>query len=67
MSNEITLLPCAFCGGESRIEEGWEGDEYCVHAYCINCPAEMIFYGTDKAHARSAISEYWNKRGDIGV
>lgn len=56
------LESCPFCCGDVGVEEGWDGDEYCVHLYCKDCPAEMIEYGPDKNTAWRYAEESWNRR-----
>lgn len=61
MSN---LKSCPFCSEDVGVEEGWDGDEYCVHLYCKDCPAEMIVYGADKDEAWKHAEESWNRRSE---
>lgn len=58
------LRSCPFCGGTVGVEDGWDGDEYRVHLYCRNCPAEMIVYGPSRKTAKRVVADSWNRRSE---
>lgn len=59
------LLPCPFCGGESRIVYGvtknaaWDGGEF-SRVYCGECQVRHLYYQTDE----EAIAA-WNTRSRL--
>jgi len=63
MSDEMTLLPCPFCGGEADISDEGEGTEpYRFWAYCTN--GKCFVEGTPAFETENEAIEAWNTRAE---
>lgn len=60
MTNEITLLPCPFCGGEAEWADGEQKQFGNEQVNCSHCMA-VTFPGSDKESA----ARWWNDRSGI--
>lgn len=62
MSDETTLLPCPFCGGEAKLShyETFDNDEWAVECMgvCEIQPATCLFFTKEQA------IEAWNTRAE---
>ena len=64
-AEEITLLPCPFCGSEAKLDDT-EGGDSIVH--CMKCEAyfldDMLWNGNDYDSKSNAAAK-WNRRAYI--
>lgn len=70
MSDQLTLLPCPFCGGRAMISggDGCDGSGYCVR--CTSCDAEVgafwyAGYDCGLSDTAEVAAAEWNRRTEI--
>lgn len=63
-----SLLPCPFCGGEARLNEGEWGKNATIEVECVSC--DFTLPTIDEYHLADAIrkaTEVWNRRAPLAA